>query len=91
MYIDKLDDIDNESNTCYRTTKMEHLNVKSSAYINVNVENNDKDPKFEVGDHVRISKHGNIFAKGYAPNRSEEVFMMKNVKNAVLWTYDRKP
>ena len=48
---------------------------------------NDKDPKFKVGDHVRISKYKNIFAKGYTPNWSEEVFIIKKVKNIVPWTY----
>ena len=48
---------------------------------------NDKDPKFKVGNHVRISKHKNIFAKGYTPNWSEEVFVIKKVKNTVPWTY----
>ena len=48
---------------------------------------NDKDPKFKVGDHVRISKYKNIFAKGYTPNWSEEVFVIKKVKNTVPWTY----
>ena len=46
-----------------------------------------KNPKFKVGDHVRISKCKNIFAKGYAPNWSEEIFVIKNVKNTVPWTY----
>ena len=46
-----------------------------------------KDPKFKVGDHVRISKYKNIFAKGYMPNWSEEVFVIKKVKNTVPWTY----
>ena len=46
-----------------------------------------KDPKFKVGDHVRISKYKNIFAKGYMPNWSEEVFVVKKVKNTVPWTY----
>ena len=32
---------------------------------------NDKDPKFKIGDHVRISEYKNIFAKGYTPNWSE--------------------
>ena len=41
---------------------------------------NDKDPEFQVGDHVRISKYRNIFAKGYIPNWSEEIFVIKNVK-----------
>ena len=36
-----------------------------------------EDHKFEVGDHVRISKYKNLFAKGYAPNWSEEVFVIK--------------
>ena len=45
---------------------------------------NDNDPKFKVGDHVRISKYKNIFAKGY---RSEELFVIKEIKNAVPWTY----
>ena len=44
---------------------------------------NDKNPKFKVGDHVRISKYKNIFAKGYSPNWSEEVFVIKKVKNTV--------
>ena len=48
---------------------------------------NDKDPKFKVGDHVRISKYKNIFAKGYTPNWSEEDFVIKEVKNTVPWTY----
>ena len=49
--------------------------------------NNGKDPKFKVGDHVRISIYKNIFAKGYAPNCSEEIFVAKKVKNTVPWTY----
>ena len=48
---------------------------------------NDKDPKFKVGDHARISKYKNIFAKGYTPNWSEEVFVIKKIKNTVPWTY----
>ena len=48
---------------------------------------NDKDPKYKVGDRVRISKYKNIFAKGYTPNWSEEIFVIKKVKNTVPWTY----
>ena len=48
---------------------------------------NDKDSKFKIGDIVRISKYKNIFAKGYDPNWSEEVFVIKKVKNTVPWTY----
>ena len=46
-----------------------------------------KNPKFKVGDYVRISKYKNIFAKGYAPNWLEEIFVIKKVKNTVPWTY----
>ena len=46
-----------------------------------------KDPKFKVGDHVKISKYKNIFAKGYTPNWSEEVFVVSKIKNTVPWTY----
>ena len=46
-----------------------------------------KDAKFKVGDHVRTSKYKNIFAKGYAPNWSEEGFVVTRIKNTVLWTY----
>ena len=46
-----------------------------------------KDPKFKVGDYVRISKYKNIFAKGYMPNWSEEVFISSKIKNTVPWTY----
>ena len=46
-----------------------------------------KDPKFKAGDHVRISKYKNIFAKGYASNWSEEVFVISGNKNTVPWTY----
>ena len=49
--------------------------------------NNDKDPKFKVGDHVRISKYKNIFTKGYTPNWSEKVFVITKVTNTVPWTY----
>ena len=88
VYIDKLDDIVNEYNNTYHTTiKMKPIDVKGNTYINTNKETNDKDPKFKVGDRVRISKYKNIFAKGYTPNWSEEVFGIKTVKNTVLWTY----
>ena len=48
---------------------------------------NDKGPKFKVGDHVRISKYKNIFAKRYMPNWSEEIFVISKIKNTVPWTY----
>ena len=48
---------------------------------------NEKDPKFKVGDRVRISKYKNIFAKGYTQNWSEEVFVIRRINNTVPWTY----
>ena len=76
VYIDKLNTIVNKYNNTHHTTiKMKPIDVK------------DKDPKFKVGDHVRISKYKNIFAKGYMPNWSEEVFVIGRIKNTVPWTY----
>ena len=88
VYIDKLDDIvDKYNNTYHAKTKMKPIDVKDNTYINADKEINNKDPKFKVGDHVRISKYKNIFAKGYMPNWSEQVFVVKKVKNTVPWTY----
>ena len=69
VYIDKLDDIvDKYNNTYHATIKMKPIDVKDNTYINISKEINNKDPKFKVGDYVRISKYENIFAKGYVPN-----------------------
>ena len=88
IYIDKLDDIVNKYNNTYHSTiKMKPVDVKSNTYIDSSKEINDKDPKFKIGDIVRISKYKNIFAKGYVPNWSEEVFVIKKVKSTVPWTY----
>ena len=88
VYIDKLDDIVNEyNNTNHTTIKMKPTDVKDNAYINTSKNINYKDPKFKVGDRVRISKYKNIFAEGYMPNWSEAVFVIKKVKNTVPWTY----
>ena len=66
---------------------MKPSNVKDNIYIDFMREVNDKDPIFKVGDRVRISKYKNIFAKGYMPNWSEEVFVVSKIKNKVPWTY----
>ena len=88
MYIDKLDDIVKKYNNTYRRTiKKKPIDVKDNTYINIDKGVNNKDPKFQVGDYVRISKYKNIFAKGYTPNWHEEVFVIKEVKNTVQWTY----
>ena len=72
VYIDKLDDIVNKYNNTYRSTIiMKPVDVKSNTYINSSKEINDEDPKFKIGDIVRISKYKNNFTKGYVPNCSE--------------------
>ena len=88
VYFDVLNDIVGEyNNTCHRTIKMKTIDVKSDSFAEYNEESNEKDLKFKVGDHVRISKYKNIFAKGYAPNWSEEIFIIRQIKNRVPWTY----
>ena len=88
IYIDKLDDIvDKYNNKFHAVIKLNPVDVKPSIYIAFNKENNNESPKFKLGDHARISKYKNIFAKGYVLNWSEEVFVIKKVKNTVLWTY----
>ena len=87
-YIDKLDDIADEYNNTYqRTIKMKPTDVKDNTYINTGKEGNDNGPKFKVRDHVTISKYKNIFAKCYTPNWSKEIFVIKEIKNTVPWTY----
>ena len=66
---------------------MKPVDIKDNTYIDFKKEVNDKDPKFKVGDYVRISKYQNIFAKGYTRNWSEKIFVIKKVKNTVPWTY----
>ena len=88
VYFDVLDDIVNKCNhTVHRTVKMKPIDVKDNTYIDSKKEVNDKDPKFKIGDHVRISKYKNVFTKGYTPNWSEEVFVVNNIKNTIPWTY----
>ena len=78
VYIDKLDDIVNKYNNTYHSTiKMKPVDVKSNTYINSSKEINDKNPKFKVGDNVRISKYKNVFAKGYTTSWVEEVLVIK--------------
>ena len=88
VYIDKLDDtVKNYNNKYYTSIKMKPIDVKDNTYIDFKKEINDKDPKFKIGDHVRISKYKNIFAKGYIPNWSEEIFVIKKIKNTIPWTF----
>ena len=62
---------------------MKPTDVKSDSFADYKEESNEKDPKFKVGNPVRISKYKNIFAKGYAANWSEEIFVIKQIKNTV--------
>ena len=87
VYIDKLDDIVNKYNNTYSTTKMKPVDVKDNIYIDSSKEVNDKDPKLQFGDHVRISKYKNVFAEGYTPNCSKEGFVISKIKSTVPWTY----
>ena len=88
VYIDVLDDtVKKYNNTVHSSIKMKPQDVTDIKYVEYSEETNKKDPKFKIGDHVRISKYKNIFAKGYTPNWSEEVFVVNKVPNTVPWTY----
>ena len=100
MYYDVLDDVVNEyNNTKHNTIKMKPKDVKndttnSSAIARNNRiyidEHNEKSARYNVGDRVRISKIKNIFAKGYTPNWSREIFIVNKINNTVPYTYNLK-
>ena len=82
-----LGDIVNKyNNTVHRTIKMKSIDITSDSYADYNEDSNKKDPKLKVGNHVKISKYRNIFAKWYTPNWSEEAFVVSKTKNTVPWT-----
>ena len=84
VYFDVLDDIvDKYNSTVHRTIKMKPTDVTSDSYAEYNEDSDVTKPKFKVGDHVRISKYKNIFAKGYTQNWSEEVFVVSKIKDTV--------
>ena len=88
VYFNDLDDIvDKYNNTVHSSIKMKPKDVADDCFVEYSEETNEKYPKFKVGDKVRISKYKNIFAKGYTPNWSEEVFVVNKVQNTVPWTY----
>ena len=100
VYYDVLDDIVNEYNNTkhstikmkpkdigYNTTKSSSLERNKRVYID---EHNEKDSRFNVGDRVRISKCKNIFAKGYTPNSSREIFIVNKINDTVPYTYNLK-
>ena len=88
VYFDVLDDIvDKYNNTVHRTIKIKPIEVTNDYYAEYNEIANKENPKFKVGENVRISKYKNVFAKGYTSNWSEEDFIINNIKNKVPWTY----
>ena len=72
------------SSTYQSTSKMKLVDVKSRNILSLIKKNKKEDPKFKIGDHVRISNYKNIFVKGYIPNRSEEVLRLKQLKMLFL-------
>ena len=78
------------NNTKHSIIKMKPIDVGDNnkrIYID---EHNKKDSRFKVGDRVRISQFKNIFAKGYAPNWSSEIFIVDKVNDTVPYTYNFK-
>ena len=90
-YYDVLDDIVNEyNNTKHNTIKMKPKDVGNDnkrVYID---EHNEKHSRFKVGERVRISKFKNIFAKGYTPNWSREIFIVNKINDTVPYRYNIK-
>ena len=81
VYINKLDDIVNEYNNTYHTTiKMKPIDVKDNTYINTDKETNDKDPKFKVGDRVRISKYKTFLLKATLQIGLKKYLLLKKLK-----------
>ena len=90
VYCDVLDDVVHKyNNTKHSTIKMKPIDVKNNKIVYID-EHNEKDSKFKVGDRVRISKFKNIFAKGYPPNWSSEIFIVDKINDTVPYTYNLK-
>ena len=88
VYFDVLHDVVNKCNkTVHRSIKMKLIDITSDSYAKHNEDSNKKNPKFQVYHHFRISKYKNNFAKRYTPNWSEEVFVVRKIKNTVPRTY----
>ena len=88
VYLDVIDDIVNKyNNTVHKSIKMKPIDVTSDSYTEYKNDSNEKDPKFKVGDPIRISKYKNIFAKRYTQNWSEQVFVVSKIENTIPWTH----
>ena len=81
VHIDKSNDIvDKHNNIYHRTIKMKPVDVKKkNTYINSSIETIDQNPKFKIGDFVRVSNYKKSFSIGWVPNWSEGVFVIKDV------------
>ena len=81
IYFDALEDIVNKyNNTIHRTTKMNPIDVTSDSYAEYNENSNKKNTRFKVGDHIRISKCKNIFAKGYIQIGQKKFLLLIRLK-----------
>ena len=90
VYYDVLDDVaNNYNNIKHSTIKMKPIDVKSNKRVYID-KHNEKDSRFKVGDRVKISKFKNIFAKGYTPNWSSEIFIVDKINDTVPYTYNLK-
>ena len=90
VYYDVLDDVVSKyNNTKHSTIKMKPIDVENNKRVYID-EHNKKDNRFKVGDRVRISKFKNIFAKGYTPNWSSEMFIVDKVNDTVPYTHNLK-
>ena len=90
VYYDVLDDIINKyNNTKHSTIKMKQIEAKNNKIVYID-EHNEKDSRFKIGDRVRISKFKNIFAKGYTPDWSREIFIVNEINDTVPYTYNIK-
>ena len=88
VYFNVLDDVvDEYNNTYHRTIKIKPIDVRSDSVAEFNKESNEKGPQFKIGNQVRISKYKSVFAKRYSRNWSEEIFVIKRVKDTTPWTY----
>ena len=85
VYFNVLDDILKKYNSTFNSSiKIKPKDVTDSSFVKYVEESNKKDPKFKIGDHVRISKYKNVFAKDYTPNWNEEIFVINKIQNSFL-------
>ena len=90
IYYNVLDDVVKKyNNTKHSTIRIKPTDVRDNKRVNID-EHNEKDSRLKVGDRVRMSKFKNIFAKGYSPNWSSEIFIVDKVNDTIPYTYNLK-